>query len=439
MPKNNVTLQLFIEPARAGSYFTLPFTMPPDTAGLTLSYHYEHQQESDLPVANGRFAARREVNIIDLGLVNANDVQVGASGSDKSEIYLDESRATPGYTPGPLAPGEWQIIVGAYHVAPGGVTVTYELTFTPKHRQLLKGDLHAHTLASDGVLTAEELAWHARRHGLDFLAITDHNQMISRAALPQVPGLTLIPGLEWTHFRGHANFLGVEKPYDAPFFANTPEEILARFDLARQRGALIVINHPFDPGCEFLFDMDSLPYDCLEVWNGPMRQPNLQAIDLWQSLLCAGKKVPVCGGSDYHHDGPFQFLGGPTTCVYAMSPNPSDILAALRQGHAYITFAPDGPGLEVSASPSGAILGDTVPWPATQELEINASGLRAGDVVRVVTAQDSTPILEAPSAGDLRATYRMDAPGFARIEILRAFLPGLPMLPALVSNPVYFE
>jgi hypothetical protein len=413
--------------------------MPPNTASLSLAYHYERQQESNLQVANGHFTARQETNIIDLGLVDATGVQVGASGSDKSEIYLDESHATPGYTPSPLVPGEWQIIVGAYHVAPEGVTVTYELTFTPKHRVLLKGDLHAHTLASDGVLSAEELAWHARRHGLDFLAITDHNQMITRAALPQVPGLTLIPGLEWTHFRGHANFLGVEKPYDAPFFANSQVEIRARFDSARQRGALITLNHPFDPGCEFQFDMDSLPYDCLEVWNGPMRESNLKAIGLWQSLLSAGKKVPICGGSDYHHDGLFQFLGGPTTCVYAMSPNQSDILAALRQGHAYITFAPDGPSLEVSAGPAGASLGDTVFWPAIQELDINAGGLLAGDVVRVVTGQQATPILEAPFPGSLHTRYRMESPGFARIEILRAFLPGLPPLPALISNPVYFE
>jgi hypothetical protein len=439
MPNPKLTLSLFIEPGRAGSYFSLPFSMPAGTAALSLTYRYERQHESASPVVNGRIAARQETNIIDLGLVDANGEQVGASGSDKSEIYLDETRATPGYTACPLVAGEWQIIVGAYKIAPEGVNVTYELTFTPQRRQLLKGDLHAHTLASDGVLTTGELAWHARRHGLDFLAITDHNQMITRAALPQVPGLTLIPGLEWTHFRGHANFLGVEKPYDSPFFANTPEEIRARFDAAHQRGALITINHPFDAGCEFLFDMHSLPYDCLEVWNGPMRQSNLQAIVLWQSLLSAGQKAPISGGSDYHHDGPFQFLGGPTTCVYALSPNPSDILAALRQGHAYITFAPDGPSLELSAGPCGAIMGDTVAWPEIQELEIDAGGLLAGDVVQVVTAQATTTVVEAPSAGDLHATYRMPSPGFARIEILRAFLPGLPMLPALVSNPVYFE
>lgn len=437
--QNKLTLQLFIEHARAGTYFTLPFSMPSDTASLSLTYRYEHQQESEIRVTNGRFVARQVVNIIDLGLIAPDGVQVGASGSDKSEIYLDETHATPGYVPCPLVPGEWQILVGAYKVAAEGVSVSYELTFTLKQRQFLKGDLHAHTLASDGVLTAEELAWHARRHGLDFLAITDHNQMMSKAALPQVPGLTLIPGLEWTHFRGHANFLGVEKPYDAPFAANTQEEIRARFDSASQRGALITINHPCEAGCEFLFDMNSLPFDCLEVWNGPMQESNLRAIDLWQSLLTAGKKIPICGGSDYHRDTPFVFPGGPTTCVYAMSSNPSDILSALRQGHAYVTFAPDGPSLELSAGPSGAILGDTVAWPEIQELQIRAEGLLAGDIVQVVIGRQSEPILEAPAAGSLRTSYRMEMAGFARIEILRSFLPGLARLPALISNPIYFE
>jgi len=39
----------------------------------------------------------------------------------------------------------------------------------------------------------------------------------------------------------------------------------------------------------------------------------------------------------------------------------------------------------------------------------------------------------------MQGTYTMDAAGFARVEILRGFLPGLPMLPALISNPIYFD
>jgi len=33
----------------------------------------------------------------------------------------------------------------------------------------------------------------------------------------------------------------------------------------------------------------------------------------------------------------------------------------------------------------------------------------------------------------------MPAPGFARVEILREFMPDLPPLPALISNPIYFD
>jgi hypothetical protein len=72
---------------------------------------------------------------------------------------------------------------------------------------------------------------------LDFLALTDHTQMISAEALPQIPGLTLIPGVEWTHYQGHTSFLGVDRPYAMPFAANTWEEIRVRFDSARSRGA----------------------------------------------------------------------------------------------------------------------------------------------------------------------------------------------------------
>jgi hypothetical protein len=405
-----------------------------ETFSLTYQYERHHESESR---SKGAYILRQEINIIDLGIIAPDGTQVGASGSDKNHIVISETHATPGYHPSPLLPGEWQILIGAYKVALDGVTVTYELSFTPKHLRHLRGDLHTHTHGSDGVLTAGELAQHAMRQGLDFLAITDHNQMVSSDSLPQILGITLIPGIEWTHYQGHASFLGVDKPYDEPFFTNTPEEMQARFKTAREQGAVIVIDHPFQEGCEFRFDLDSIPFDCLEIWNGPMRGSNLQAVGLWQSMLAAGKKVPITGGSDYHRDHLFLFPGGPTTCVYAMSTSPADILHAVRQGHAYITFAPDGPVLEINAG--DAILGDSVPYSTYREVQITASGLLAGDVVQVVTANTRTSVLKADAAGKFQGVYTMDSPGFARVEILRSFLPSLPMLPALISNPIYFD
>jgi hypothetical protein len=409
--------------------------MPPNTESLSLAYHYERHHESE--TGKDGFISRQEINIIDLGLIAPDGTQVGASGSDKSQIQVSETYATPGYRICTLVHGEWQILLGAYKIAAEGVTVFYELTFTPKHLHLFKGDLHLHTLASDGVLSVDELAQHALRHGLDFLAITDHNQMVSADSLPRLPGLTLIPGIEWTHFKGHANFLGVDRPYDEPFFTNSLEEVQARFNSARSRGAFIAINHPFDELCPFQFDMNSLPFDCLEIWNGPMRVSNLQALGFWNTMLAAGKKVPICGGSDYHRDHLFILPGGPTTCVHAMSASPADILSGLRQGHAYLTFAPNGPSLEMTAG--DALPGDSVPFAKVREIQIAAGGLLAGDVLQVVSGGGSTPLLKAEMDGKFQGVYRMEAAGFARIEILRGFIPGLPLLPALISNPIYFD
>ena len=84
-------------------------------------------------------------------------------------------------------------------------------------------------------------------------------------------------------------------------------------------------------------------------------------------------------------------------------------------------------------------MGDTVAWNDQQDVELTVEGLIAGDVVRMVTRESSEVLFQAPEAGNFRGGYRMAAPGFARLEVLRAFLPGVPMLPALISNPIYFE
>ena len=430
-------LSIHVDRSQQGTYFTLPFQVPEGIESIALSYRYDRRPASEQVVDRGAFTARPEVNTIDLGLIDPKGVQVGASGSDKTEIAVSEAWATPGYRPCPIVPGEWQILIGAYKVAPEGVTIQYEVTLVPKARRLLKGDLHTHTLASDGVHTAEELAWKAKRNGLDFVAVTDHNQFASADALPRLEGVTMIPGVEWTHYQGHASFLGVDQPYDEVFATNTPEEAQTRFTSARQRRALISIDHPFDPTCGFLFDIDSLPHDCIEVWNGPMRESNLRAIGFWHQRLCAGKKIPCCGGSDYHRDTPFIFLGGPTMCVFAESAGASDILAAVKAGHGYLTFAPDGPRLELTSGQ--AIMGDTVRWQERKEVQISAQGLVTGDVVRVATGQKNETLFSAPSDGDISLTYTLDTPGFVRAEILRSFLPGVPALPAAISNPVYFN
>lgn len=430
-------IEILIDKAREGTYFTIPFIVPDNVQKLTLRYSYRRYSENQIEVPAGIFLSRVETTIIDIGLIDPTGKQAGASGRDKTEITISEREATPGYQPNVIIPGRWEIIAGAYRVPQEGVKVDYEIDYTFKQLTLFRGDLHVHTLGSDGVHSAEELAVKAIRNGLDFLAITDHNQMVTKDALPSISGLTLIPGVEWTHYQGHAGFLGVDKPYDEPFFTSTPVETHSRFQSAHQRGALITINHPFQEPCPFKIDLEKIPYDCLEVWNGPMRESNFKALGLWQQFLQTGKKIPITGGSDYHRDTPFIFMGGPTMCVYAMSPGISDILAAIRCGHGFITFAPNGPGIHLSSG--GVIMGDSVRWERGLALRVEASGLNKGDILRVITKSKNEIICQAPSDGDALLDFPIESAGFARVEIHRSFLPGLPPLPALVSNPIYFD
>lgn len=54
-------------------------------------------------------------------------------------------------------------------------TSVYALEKDLFDKKVLKGDLHLHTTFSDGLESPEHRAMVARKHGFDFLAITDHN------------------------------------------------------------------------------------------------------------------------------------------------------------------------------------------------------------------------------------------------------------------------
>ena len=415
----------------------VPFEMPAATERVEIAYAYPHNQNVPLELQIGQFTQKERVNRIDLGLIAPDGSQVGASGSSREVIFVSTTEATPGYRPNPLNPGTWQVMIGAYVVATEGVDVTIRLTFTPKTRRWLKGDLHTHTLASDGILTLEHLARHAREHGLDFIAVTDHNQPVLRASFPKIEGLTIIPGMEWTHYQGHANFFGIEKPYEGSFFSNTPDEATNKFRQARENGALISINHPLESSFGFHFDLDVIPWDLIEVWNGPMRPRNIETIAWWDQMLKTGKRqVAVCG-SDYHQDTVFQRLANPTMNVLSWSASEGDILEAVRAGHSYFTYSPTD--LQVTLDVEGKTYGDSVRWRKGLEACLHAFGLEAGDQVKLIDQDGERTLFSAPSQGTWQAAQPVSKPGYIRLEIWRTFYPGLPMLPALVTNPIWFE
>ena len=68
----------------------------------------------------------RTETVLDLGLVGP-DRFCGWSGSERTTVVVTEQWATPGYLPGAVA-GPWQVVLGLYRVAPGGVDVAVHVS-----------------------------------------------------------------------------------------------------------------------------------------------------------------------------------------------------------------------------------------------------------------------------------------------------------------------
>ncbi|MGI6634572.1 MAG: CehA/McbA family metallohydrolase [Christensenellales bacterium] len=413
-------------------YLRLPFSVEEGVERLDISYEYTRHRE----VSGGEgIMLRREVNIIDLALENPDLVLVGASGSDRQQIYLHENYATPGYCPQPLKAGAWQLVLGAYLVEEQGCPVRVTITQTLKKPVLLVGECHSHTHHSDGWYSVDEAIARAEQDRLDFLFITDHNSIAPNRLLRSSETLAVLPGMELTYYGGHCNFFGVERPVKT-YVANSREEVLAIMREGRQNGALLSINHPEDPGCGWTFGLgEEVPYQLMEIWNGPFTSYNQRAVDTWHRLLAQGRVLPAIGGSDFHHAELFRTYAAPATFLYAASRGKSDILDAMRRGAAFVGMNPAAPRiyLEMAGKRMGEICSD-----ALAELLIRVEDLGQGDEV-ILFNQDG-PVRRWCPGACLRFEVRVKVPDslFLRLEVHRELQDGLRTMASL-SNPIYIR
>jgi PHP domain len=346
-----------LEDRFAAAWHYLPVEVGPEAAGLRVEFDYER--------AGGA--------VLDLGCLGPNGFR-GWSGGARDSFVITREAATPGYLPGELEAGTWQVMIGVHRVPPSGVG--YQLTAEvlprtgsltgaaelrtpavpppppaladrPARRPLpasdgrrwLAGDLHAHTVHSDGVLTVSELAVLAVERGLDFIAVTDHNTVSHHAELPAAArryGITLLPGQEVTTDGGHAGALGDIGWVD---FRRPPDDWL---DATETGGGLLSINHPFAGPVSWVHPMRRRP-PLIEVWHWSWLDLRWTTpLGWWQAWDPAA--IPV-GGSDWHRPGSDAPLGRPTTWVQCAGTEPGDVLDGLRAGLVAISAERDGPVL----------------------------------------------------------------------------------------------
>jgi len=411
-----------------GTYYTIPFTVPDGLERITVSYRYKR-----LSGLSGRLSD--SVSVVDLGLMDGSGRFLGWSGSSKSSIFVGPHSSTNGYLMTEIKPGVWSIIVGAYNIPDRGLDVEYEIVYTPKRARFYSGDLHMHSDASDGQHDVSSLARKASKTGLDFIAVTNHNNYSENLALPIVPGVTLLPAVEWTHYLGHMNFYGIEAPFDNSFIANSLEEMLTLVNKAKEKGALVSVCHPKCNLCPWLWKDDEC-FDLVEVWNGPMRNANKNAIAFWHELLMGGRKLPIVGGSDFHRDRSLVRFAQPVTRVYAHSPSKEDLLDAIANGHSYITASNRGAELELRYG--DAMMGDSARREDGLDLQLQAARLRPGFRVKLVTSEgiagewrrfpSGRLIAEVPVKPEWRFAYLVAYRRIFGWNHIRA-----------ITNPIYFK
>lgn len=409
---------------KEGSYYYLPFSVPENTEKITVTYDYFRP-------TTGVMSDLKPSNTIDIGLADEKGNFLGWSGSAHRSISVGEFSSSKGYLSQKIEPGEWNIIVGAYHVVEGGVKVKYTIEFEEKRTRLLFGDLHIHSTASDGALDIPEIGKKAVDAGLDFVGIANHNNYSENFFLPHIDGLTFIPAVEWTHYKGHMNFFGVKAPFENSFIANTEDEAAALIEHAKSLGAVISVNHPKDFICPYLWENEDC-FDMAEIWNGPMHPANAKSIKWWTSLLKSGKKIAAVGGSDWHREGKLVKFASPVTAVLSPSRSADDILVSIRAGHSFITENKDGARLFIKYG--AAVFGDTVKYDKKTKLIVKAENLNGAKVV-LVTNRGEIELCRGKKEV-YKAEISLHKTNFAYIKAVR-LVAGLPVICA-ISNPIYF-
>lgn len=271
------------------------------------------------------------------------------------------------------------------------------------------GDLHQHTLFSDGTNSVEELIRADIAAGLSWALLTDHNdntgisEWLQSDRLPYdiVAGnkkfFTPIAGVEITtgygHFQSIGNSAVVEQwDIDLDLGENPYDEVATILKEIRRNGAIVQLNHPYSTGgmgfnnYTGLWDLIT-GFDTIEIWNGYFEpcgyvapegvlNQNRQSMLKWFELLNNGHKIFATSGTDIHSiAGSFnpdlykgeskayekllkqtgQYAGMPTIYTYIEGEKTTEsILKAVQQGNSFISN-----GVLIFADVGGKIYGQT--------------------------------------------------------------------------------
>jgi hypothetical protein len=368
----------------------LPFEVPQGVTKISVRPEFDHGPDLALK------------NTVDLGCFDPRGYQWGGpgfrgwqGGAGKGfDITGDLATTSTWYLAGPLQPGTWHLAQYFLKSTPTGLKYKYTITLSfdgarPPNRMVdvpkyspgtlnakadwYAGNLHCHSLHSDGGLSLVDLAKRNRQFGFQYMASTEHNTPTAHfrfaEVAKEVPDLLLLEGTELTTPGGHANIIGQKPGYWWDFRTQPGDGGLALLlrEVAKQK-AILIMNHPFAmcTSCPWLFKPEEWKgANGIEVWNGAWDFADQKAVDWWDSLLRQGEHLNAYGGTDYHR-GEDPLL--PVSWTYAKNLSGKEILEGLRGGHVTLSVSVGAPRIELWLD--GKMPGSTVKGRADAVLKV---------------------------------------------------------------------
>jgi hypothetical protein len=450
-------------PPGAPDFVYLPVEVPRGVREIHVAYAY------DRPAV----PAGTQGNALDIGIFDERGTALGGrgfrgwSGGARTEFFLRADAATPGYLPGPLRTGTWNIALAPYTIAPGGLV--YEVIVTVRFgapvrtpdpvyppdrtkgrgRAWYRGDCHIHSVYSDGNRTPAEIAALARAAGLDFINSSEHNTNAGHGAWQGLWGddLLILAGEEITTRNGHVVALGTDPGTLIDWRYRARDDRFGHYAReVRRAGGLVVPAHPHTtcPGCAWKFGFAEA--DAVEVWNGRYDMADEVSLVEWDNTLVAAVRsgrpwTPAMGSSDAHRDP--DAIGTPQTVVLADDLSREAILAGIRAGHSYVAESAE---VSLAFSASGgrggrAGIGERLragpDQPVTVRLEVTGAPDCTAHFVTDLGTLHTVP-LPGSGAGTVEWTTTPSYATYVRAEVRHApAVPGLPGAPAAFTNPVF--
>ena len=169
--------------------------LPPESFGAAMQYFTGSKAHN---VALRQRALKMGYTLSEYSLARLDDQKV-AAGKTEREIY---AKLKLDYIPPELRENQGEIDAAEKHSLPALISV-----------EDLQGDIHMHTVETDGRNTIEEMAEAARAHGYKYMAITDHSKNLAfanglddkravehitriRKAAEKIDGIKIFPGIE---------------------------------------------------------------------------------------------------------------------------------------------------------------------------------------------------------------------------------------------------